>query len=483
MSLRKQATSGFIWTFSMQFGSQLIGFIVSMILARILLPEEFGLIGMIAIFISIGQALVDTGLTQSLIRLKKLKAEDYSTVFFFNLISSVLIYVLIFSIAPIISKFYGNEILIDIIRLYCVVFIIKAFSAVQEARLTKFMNFRVQTLISIPSLIVGGGAGITMAHLGFGVWALVWSQIISATVHTVLLWITSNWIPKPYFSKKIFFKHFNFGYKLTLSSLLEVIFRNLYLVVIGRFYSPAQVGFYSRADTMKQLPVATLTAAINKVTYPLFSKIQEDSSKLRSVYSKLMQAVMFVVAPAMIIFAVLATPAFRFLFTAKWLPAVPYFQLLCITGILYPMQVYNLNILKVKGRSDLFLKIQIVKKILVTISILITFKIGISALIIGQIITSIIDVFINAKYTGRYIQYSIWAQLKDLFPILVYSLFTGGIIYIFNDYINFDSDFIRILIGGIFGLITYISINYIFKTESLFLFSSLVMKRNIRNNS
>ncbi|MFV8224398.1 lipopolysaccharide biosynthesis protein, partial [Christiangramia aquimixticola] len=337
MSLRKQATSGLVWTFAEQFGNQIIGFGVSLILARILLPAEFGLIGMISILVGFGRVLVDSGMTQSLIRNNDLEADDFSTVFYFNLAASFIIYFIVFFTAPFVADFYNQPILIKVIRLYCLTFIFSAFSAVQLAKLTKSMNFKTQTLISLPASIIGGVVGVVMAYNDFGVFSLVWSQIIISVVSTVQIWVYSGWTPGFNFNLIKFKDHFNFGYKMALSGILEVLFKNAYILIIGKYYSASQVGYYTRAETMKQLPVNNISNALKKVTFPLFAEIQGDNIRLKRVYKQLMQMVIFVLAPILIFVAVLAEPTFRLLFTAKWLPAVPYFQILCITGILKPI--------------------------------------------------------------------------------------------------------------------------------------------------
>ena len=478
MSLKKQATIGFVWTFAQQLGNQLIGFVVSVILARLLLPEEFGLIGMIAVFVAIGNTLLHSGLTKSLIRGEDLNAEDYSTVFYFNLIASILLYIIIFFLSPLIAEFYEQRILIDLLRVYCISFIISAFSAVQLARLTKFMDFKTQTIIAIPSAIVGGVVGISMALLGFGVWSLVWSSIISATVNSTQLWIYSKWTPEFSFNYEKFKFHFNYGYKLTLSELLDRIFSNIFLIVIGKYFSPAQVGFYTRAETMKQLPVSNLSNALNRVTFPLFVSIQNDEVRLKRVYKKLMQMVVFVITPVLIILAVLAEPTFRFLFTEKWLPAVPYFQILCITGILYPLHSYNLSILNVKGRSDLFLKLEVFKKILIVITLLITIPLGIIAMLYGQVVISIIAFFINAHYTGKFINYTALQQLKDVFPILLLAVSVGLIVLLLDFYgLENNFDIIRILVGGLVGSSIYIFAASKLKFESYQELSKLIFKK------
>jgi O-antigen/teichoic acid export membrane protein len=482
MSLRRRATSGFVWTFAQQFGNQLVNFIVSVILARILLPAEFGLIGMIAVFIAMGNTLLNTGLPQSLIRSKETAEEDYSTIFYFNLIASIILYITIFLLAPFIATFYDQPILTQIVRVYSSTFIISAFGAVQVAKLTKEMDFRRQTLIAIPAGTLGGAIGIFMAYRGYGVWSLVWSSIFTIAMNTGLLWIFSTWRPSWIFNYSKFKDHFNFGYKLTLSGLLDKIFNNLFIIVIGKFFSPAQVGFYTRAETMKQLPVTNISNALNKVTYPLFAVIQDDDLRLKNVYRKLMKMVLFVVAPSLVFLAVLAEPTFRYLFTEKWLPAVPYFQILCATGILYPLHAYNLNILKVKGRSDLFLKLEVVKKIIIVSAVIIALQFGILALLYGQVIISVLAFFINSYYSGKFINYPAAQQIKDIIPILVLSVIAGGIVW-FLDTIFFNEvlDLIRILLGGVTGLLLYLGISYLLKFKSLFELTNLIIKNDPRN--
>ncbi len=478
MSLRKQATSGMVWTFAQQFGNQLIGFVVSLILARLLLPEEFGLIGMIAIFIAIGNSLLNSGLTQSLIRGEDLDQEDFSTVFYFNVAASILLYVLLYFLAPIIADFYDRPILINIVRVYCLTFITSAFSAVQMARLTKSMDFKTLAIIGIPSNILGGIVGVTMAYMGYGVWSLVWSYMCTTLGRTIQLWIYSKWSPSFMFSKAKFKDHFNFGYKLTLSGLLNTIYDNIYIIVIGRFFSASQVGLYTRAQTMKQLPVTNLSNALNKVTYPLFSKIQNDDVRLKRVYKQLMQMVVFVITPVLVFMAVLAEPLFRFLFTEKWVPAVPYFQILCATGILYPIHMYNLNVLKVKGRSDLFLKLEVIKKIVITITVIIALQFGIFALLYGQVLTSIIAFIINTHYTGKFINYNTIEQSKDISPVLFYAFICGAGIYFFDRMFlaNF-MDIIRILGSSILGSLVYLLFAYFFQFDIFNHFKKLILRR------
>ncbi len=478
MSLKARAKKGFVWTFAQQFGNQIIGFTISLILARILLPEEFGLIGMIAIFVAVGNTLLNAGLTQSLIRTENPEEEDYSTVFYFNLASSILVYALVFLLAPFIARFYDQPILTDIVRLYCISFIFSAFSAVQLARLTKKMDFKTQTLVALPATFLGGTVGIYMAYSGWGVWSLVWSSLISSFLNAVQLWFYSQWKPELIFSREKFKVHFNFGYKLTLSGLLNRIFDNIFLIIIGKYFSAAQVGFYTRAETTKQLPLSNIFNSLDRITYPMFAEIQNDNVRLKRVYKQLLKMVVFTVSPILLFIAVLGEPTFRFLFTEKWLPAVPYFQILCVTGILYPLHAYNLSILNVKGRSDLFLKLEIYKKIVIVITVIITVPFGIFALLYGQIFISGISFFINAHYTGKFIKYNAFEQLKDFLPIVILAVFASAIMYILDSFgLNHLPDIFRILIGIFAGLIVYLGLAFLFKMDSLTDLRNLIFKK------
>lgn len=473
MSLKKQAISGIFWTFIQQFSTQGITFGISIVLARLLMPAEFGLIGMISVFMGIGGILMNAGLGTSLIRSTDITDADYTTVFYFNLVVSFVIYVIIFSAAPHIAQFYNQPILSEIIKWYCLTFIINAFSSIQHTRLTKLMQFKKEMLMTIPSLILSGIVGITLAYNGFGVWSLVVSAIVQSFAMAVQLWFYSDWRPTWNFDAVLFKKHFHFGYKLTFSGILETFFVNVYSIIIGKFFDPTQIGFYNRADSLKQLPVSNISAVLNKVTFSLFSKIQDDDERLKDAFKRIMMLVLFVVAPVLLIMSSLAEPLFRFVFTEKWLPAVPYFQILCWNGILYPIHAYNLNILNVKGRSDLFLKLEVFKKILLIVVIAISFFFGIYGLLIGSVISSVVAFFINAYYSGKFLNYSAFQQIKDLFPTILLATFCGGGVYLFDyltvDFVQYDS--IRLVFGSILGSLLYLFLAHLFKMTA---FSELI---------
>ena len=477
MSLKKQAVSGMIWTYSQQFGSQFLTFLVSLVLARLLLPEEFGLIGMLAIFIGIGTALFDGGLTSSLIRSQDLDEEDYSTVFYFNLVCSIILYLLLFVAAPFIAQFYEQPVLIDVTRVYGLTFIIAAFGTVQNTILTRELQFKKQALITFPAMVLSGIVGIVMAYMGFGVWSLVISALVNAFLVSLFLWLSAAWYPKLLFNKIKFHEHFHYGYKLTLSGVLDIIFTNIYQIIIGKFYSVAQVGYYTRANSLMMLPVGNISGALNRVIFPVFSKVQDDVPRLRSVYKQVMQLVLFIVTPLMMVFAILAKPLTIFLFTEKWLPMVPIFQIICLSGVLYPIHLYNLIVLQVKGRSDLFLKLEVIKKVMVTVVLVITLYFGFYALLWGQLFCSILALFINTHYAGKMLNYSMFSQLKDITPIFVFSIVMGCVIYALHYLLQEQSNFLQLAVCSLCGGIVYIALAWLFKFDSITDIKNLIIKK------
>lgn len=424
-SLKKQAISGVIWTFAQQFSVQIINFVVQIILARLLMPEMFGLIAMLSVFIAIGQTLMDSGMTSSLIRSKDPDQIDYSTVFMTNMLMSTAVYLLTFLAAPYIAIFYTQPVLKDILRIYALTFVIRSFVAVHVAKLTKEMNFKTQMKLQVPSTIVGAIVGVVMAYKGFGVWSLVWLNLTQTIVFTVQNWIFIPWRPSLVFNKEKFKYHFNFGYKLTLSGLVDTVYNDIYRVVIGRFFSPASVGFFNQAETLRLFPVAQLSAVLGKVTYPLFSNINDDVA-LKNAYRKTMKLALFIVIPTMFVLMVIAKELFVFILGEKWLPAVLYFQILSLASIVRPIGIYNLNILKVKGRSDLLLKLEIVKKIIGVVLIAIALPFGIIALVISHVVFSYVSTVINMIYSGRLIDFKIWEQIKDNAVLFLIGFSTFG---------------------------------------------------------
>ncbi|WP_114793152.1 lipopolysaccharide biosynthesis protein [Niabella yanshanensis] len=481
MSLRKQAVHGVFWTFTQQISVQLISFVVQIVLARILLPSEFGLIGMIMVFIAIGGSLVDSGMTSSLIHKADAGQLDYSTVFWMNLIFSVLVYAIVFFCSPLIADFFKQPILSSLLRLYAVTFIIQAFMSVQTTRLTKDMRFKVQMMMQIPSVVVGGIVGVTLAKMGWGVWSLVWMYLTQTTIFTIQHWVFAGWSPSFIIDKRLLRSHFLYGYKLTFSGLLDQVYTYAYNIIIGKFFLVSELGYYTQASKLRMLPISNITSALNKVTFPVFSKIQNDNERLKEAYKKLMLQVIFLVAPIMILLVLEARPIFSLLLTEKWLPAVPYFQLLCVSGILYPFHTYNLNILKVKGRTDLFFKLEIIKKIIITAGIVIAVFFGIYGLLYFQVINSVLALWINMHYSGKLIDYSGWQQLKDLVPIIALAIFIGLVLGLITHYqilpVYRLSNFMQILIVSTLYLGLYLGINFFVKSQAIIEFKQIILRK------
>lgn len=474
-SLKKQAISGVFWTFTQQFSVQIINFVVQIILARLLMPEMFGLIAMLTVFINIGQTLMDSGMTSSLIRTKGPDQLDYSTVFMTNMIISIAVYIITYVGAPWVAIFYNQPILKDILRVYSITFVIRAFVAVHVAKLTKEMNFKTQMILQVPSTIIGAIIGVTMAYLGYGVWSLVFMNLVQTVVFTIQNWIFIPWRPSFVFNKEKFKEHFKFGYKLTLASLLDTIYRNIYPMVVGKAFTPTTVGYFNQAETMRNLPVIQLSSVIGKVTYPLFSNIKNDE-QLKNAYRTIMKLIFFIVVPMMMILIIVGKELFIFLFGEKWLPAVPYFQILSIASIVRPLGTYNLNILRVKGRSDLNLKLEILKKSLGFIVLLASVPFGMTTLVVLYMIVSHFFTFINMYFSGRLINYFFWEQVKDSSRIYFFGIIAITVSYLsYLQLINITtSNFIIMVTITIIYLGAYLPLVYLFERDLILTIKKLI---------
>lgn len=476
MTLKQKTVSGLIWSFIDNFAKQGLNFIIGIILARLLSPREFGLIGMITVFIAISQSLIDSGFTQALIRKNNCTQKDYSTVFFFNFAISLLLYLILFFSANLISRFYNEPQLTLILRVLGIGLIINGFTIVQRARLTKNIDFKLQTKISITASIFSGIIGIYMAFVGFGVWSLVTKTIGGFAFSSFLLWIWNKWKPSFVFSFISFKEMFSFGSRLLLSGLIETLYRNIYLLIIGKYFTATDLGYFTRADQFNNLASQNITAVIQRVSYPVLSTIQDDKIKLKKAYEKLIKSTMLITFVLMISMATLAKPLILVLIGEKWLPSVIYLQLLCFVGMLYPLHAINLNMLNVQGRSDLFLRLEILKKIMAIPIIIIGILLGINEMIISMILISVISFFLNSYYSGKQIGYSSFQQLKDIIPSFLLSVFVGVSMFLFGYYINMNIT-IKLLIQIILGFTLTITIAEVIKMENYLYLKNIVFER------
>ncbi len=428
-TLKQTAVSGIFWSFSDSMATQVVQFIIGIILARILSPAEFGLIGMITVFLAISQSFVDSGFSQALIRKKEADNTDFSTVFYFNFLAGTALFLVLYFFAPAIARFYKQPELTDIARALAVIILINSTIITQRTKLFKRVDFRLLMKINLAAAIVSGTIAIIMALKGFGVWSLVWRSIIGSAVQAILLWYSNKWIPALIFSRESFKSLFSFGSKLLISGLIDTLYRNIYLLIIGKFFSAAELGFYTRADQFSRLASQNLTGTVQRVSYPVLSMVQDENERLKAGYKKLILSTMFITFAIMLGMAAVAKSMIITLIGEKWLPSVEYLQLLCLGAMLFPLHALNLNILNVKGRSDLFLKLEIVKKALAVPVIIIGVFLGIRAMLIGMIILSFTAYFINSYYSGRLINYPVAEQIKDILPSFLLSLVVSCIVY------------------------------------------------------
>ena len=396
-SLKHNAIHGVGWSFIDNIASSGITFLVGLVLARLLTPKEYGIMAMIAVFIAVSNSIIDSGFSNALIRKTRIERVDYNTVFYFNLTVSILIYTLLYLAAPAISVFFKESVLVEIIRILGLVLIINAFSVIPRTQFVRDVNFKTQTKVSLISSISSGVFGIGMALGGMGVWSLVGQQLSRQFLNTLFLWIYSKWYPVWEFSRKSFKELFEFGSKLLLSGLLDTIYKNIYYIIIGRFYTSAQLGQYTRADQFNMIFSSNLTSVVQRVSYPVLSSIQEEPERLREAYQKVIKITMLITFACMLGLAAVAKPLILILIGEKWLPAVYFLQIICFSGMLYPLHAINLNILQVKGRSDLFLKLEIIKKIIAVGPIVVGVVYGIEYMLWGGVLTSFIAYFLNSS--------------------------------------------------------------------------------------
>ncbi|MBD5199968.1 MAG: lipopolysaccharide biosynthesis protein [Bacteroidales bacterium] len=464
-SLRKKTFKGTIWSTLERFSTQGVAFVVMIIMARILTPEDYGLVGMLTIFIAISQSLIDSGFSQALIRKQDRKEIDNSTVFYFNIAVGLILYIILFLCAPLIARFYNEPLLIPLTRVISLSVIINSFVVVQRALLTTELNFKTQAKASLSAAVISGIVGIVMAYSGYGVWAIVWYQITNLFVNVGLLWIFSKWRPQITYSWKSFRELFGFGSKLAISGIIDTLYNNIYLIVIGKVFKASDLGYYTRAQQFASFPSSNITGIIQRVTFPVLCTIQDDDDRLRIVYRKFLRLSAFVIFPLMIGLAVLAKPLILILLKEQWAFAATLLSIICFQLMWYPIHAINLNLLQVKGRSDLFLKLEIWKKCIGVIVLCITLPVGLVAMCIGGIFTSIICLIINTHYSGKLIHVGFITQIRDLFPSLIYSLTMGIIIYVLIRL--FTKEYIQLITGLFAGVIYYFFITKVTKSNDL----------------
>ena len=428
-SLKQKTTKGLFWSSVERFSNQGVQFFFSIILARLLSPSDYGIVAMVVIFFAIAQTFVDSGFSNAIVRKKDRTESDLSTCFYFNILVGFVFYILLFLCSPFIAEFYGQPILSPIVKISGLNVLINSLCIVQQAQFTIRIDFKTQAKVTLTSTVISGILGILLAYLGYGVWALVWQGVTGAFMRMILFWIFSKWRPRESFSKDSFHYLFGYGSKLLASGLLDTTYNNIYPIVIGKFYSPAQLGNFSRAQGWASLPSSNITGILQRVTFPVLTEMQDDNERLATNYRKLLRLSAFVVFPLMMLLAAIASPLVRVVITSKWDACVPYLQIICFAKMWYPIHAINLNLLQVKGRSDLFLRLEIIKKVVGVSVMCVTIPLGVTAMCFGMVFTSINALIINTYYAGKLIKVGYFTQMRDLLPIVFISLLMGACAY------------------------------------------------------
>jgi teichuronic acid exporter len=462
-SLKYSAYRGIIWSAVEKFSVQGGQFIIFIVLARLLMPEDFGLIGMLAIFIAVSQTLIDSGMERGLIQKQNRTSVDFSTVFVFNFLISLGIYCILFFSAPLIADFYKTPQLVSLTRVLTINLVINSLAIVQRSKLLINIDFKSLAVINFISVIVSGGIGIICAYSNMGVWSLVIQNLLRSFISVMMLWAKASWRPSLLFSKRSFHELFGFGFKLLLSGVYAQALNNIYNIVIGRAYSAVNLGYYARGKQFAELSAGTVALILNQVTFPILSSLQDDQKRMISVYIQVVRMTAFIIFPAMTLLSFLAEPLVLLLLTEKWLPMVMLLKLMCFVYIFYPISAINMNILNAIGRSDLFLKVDLSKLPFIVLSLVITIQIGVEAMVAGQVVTSCIAFCINAYYPGKLFGFGAIKQFKEMWRIICATLFMSAAVLIIMNI--FSSSVMQLLLGGSFGVTIYLLAAYALKIK------------------
>ena len=461
---RKSVLSNLFWRFSERTAAQGVSFVVSIVLARMLTPEDYGLVGLITVFISIATVFVSSGFGSALIQKENVTQTDYSSVFFFSIVMGVVMYVSLFFTAPVIANFYKEPSLISIIRVLALSLIIGGINSVQQAYVSRTMQFKRFFYSTIIGTAISAIIGIYMAYRGAGVWALVAQTLSNQIIDTCILWFTVKWRPTLEFSMSEMKKMFKYGWKLFFSTLIDTVYNNLYSLVIGKFYSAKDLGYYNRGRNIPNIVITNINGSIQSVMFPAFSNCQGDKIKLKSMVRRSIVTSTYIIMPAMIGLAAVAEPLTVLLLTEKWLPSVPFMQFSCFILAFWPIHTTNLQAINAVGRSDIFLKLEIIKKIIGFSIMIISIPYGLYTMMVGSCFSAIISSFLNASPNKKLLNYGYREQIKDILPAMLLSLFMGGIVLIWT---LFDLNKIAVLIFQIItGMTIYIGGSKLFKLES-----------------
>ncbi len=462
--LHGKTVKGFFWSFMENFLSQAVTFVVGIVLSRLLSPDLFGLVGMIMIFIAVSEIFVNSGFHQSLIRKQNVGPEDLSTVFFTNLAIAFVFWLILQLISPLVADFYSQPIIGEILPVFGVVVLIDSLALVQKTDLTRRLDFKLLTKISVVANIVGGVVGIVAAYQGLGVWSLVLKSIFQKLTSTLLLWLQNEWRPILIFSWNLLKEHFKFGNRLLISGIIDTVFANLYYLVIGKYFSTADVGFYSRADQFQKLPSSNFSNIISRVSYPVMSSLNHDLEALKKAFHRILVGAMFIAAPMMFTLAVVSDTFIVVLIGQNWLPSAIYLKLLSVIGAFYPIHHLNLLIPQVMNRTDVFLRVELIKKALVVGIVFFGVQFGIQWMLLATLFFNLIAFVIHGYWTQKFLSYTLFQQSKDLIAPLVMGLIVAMSVIGVRQILKIESSLLFLIVQIIVAFIAYIIfLKFVFK--------------------
>lgn len=475
IDLKNKTISGVIWKFLERISAQLITFIVSIILARIIAPEDYGIIALVTVFITLANVFVINGLGTSLVQKKNVDNKDFSTMFYASIILSLILYAILFFVAPLISKIYKNNLLTPVLRVMGLRIPIAAINSIQNAYVSNKMIYKKFFFATLIGTVISAFVGIIMAYNGLGVWALIGQYLTNTLIDTIVLFLTLDWKPKLYFSIKRFKKLFSYGWKIMLSSFIGTFFDQLNGLFIGIKYKSVDLAYYNRGEQFPALITNNVNSTIESVLFPVASKLQDDKEKLKNSISKMMKVICFVATPALMGLAVISKNLIKIVLTDKWLYSIPYLQIFCFRAIFVILSTVNLQTIKGIGRSDTVLKLEIVKKPIYLLVLLISMRISPLFIAIGSLFYSIIAFLLNAFPNRKYLNYSIKNQIWDVLPIFIISAIMAICVYLLG-FLNINK-FILLSLQVICGICIYLILALLFKIDSLKLLISIIKEK------
>lgn len=484
-SLRSKTIVGSFWMIIERFGYLSIQFISNLVLARLLMPSDFGTIGVLLIFTALSAVLIDSGLGAALIQKKQISNIDKSTVFYTNLILAFFVYILVFICAPNIAIYFRNPNITKLLRVIELMVVIDAFASIQSSLLSREMDFKTLVKMRVFSILLAVIISIVCALYGMGVWSLVIQYLVYSLTRAILLWGRSKWKPTLEFSTSSFKSLFGYGSKLLLSQFISELYVNFQSILIGRNFTSSDLGYYTQARQLQQIPVSSLSHVVNSVSFPAFSRLQDDKNQLLMMVRQNLKVLVFINTPIMFLLTVIAKPLIVLLYSEKWLDSVPYFQFLCIGfGVLLIIHQCSLSLLRASGRSDYVLKLEIIKKIIGVVLLVIGIKIyGIWGILMGLTVNSIIELFLNGFYLKKEIGYSVIRQFFDFLPCLSISIISSIIAFFILDIVNYNNLLTCIVVSFVY-FISYLLMSYFLKIDGmryfLIIFNEYLIKKEKR---